>query len=160
VFDGAGRKLSGVEIEVGDPHDHAHALGGQTPRADIGVVVQRRDDDLISRLPGARERIGEMEGERRHVGTQDDPVGRPTNKIRQRDACLGDHLGARATPLEGTSDVGHRPTHALLHGGDHSLGNLGARGAIQVDVSRCQAGKLVADFRDGHQALGGVLDHA
>ena len=38
-----------VEVDVSDAHDDAALLGQHEPGDDVGVVVERGDDDLVAR---------------------------------------------------------------------------------------------------------------
>ena len=47
-----GAHFAGIWIEIEPTDDGPHSLGGLNPGANIGVVVEPRDDDLIAGLPG------------------------------------------------------------------------------------------------------------
>ena len=82
-----GGTLAGVALaDVGRAHDEAMILRAEKPGADVGVVVERRHDDLVARLERAAERVHEIEVDRGHVGPEDDLLGLATEKVGGRHA--------------------------------------------------------------------------
>ncbi len=56
---------------------HGPSVGsGLLPAGDVGVVIQRGDDNLIAGLPVAADDAAEMKSQRGHVHAEDDGVGR------------------------------------------------------------------------------------
>jgi hypothetical protein len=47
-LDGGRLEFAAVGIELGLPHGRPGALGVNHPRPDVGIVIQRRDDDLVA----------------------------------------------------------------------------------------------------------------
>ncbi|GIS59077.1 MAG: hypothetical protein CM1200mP2_13020 [Planctomycetaceae bacterium] len=63
----------GVDVDVidGDPC----IVGRQGPGRDVGVVVEARNKDPVTRLPSGGQGPGNGQGQRRHVGAKGDRVG-------------------------------------------------------------------------------------
>ena len=71
----------GVQVErrvvedLREPHPQPEVVGELEPRRDVAVVVELRDNDLVSGRELAADRPGEREVERRHVGAEHDFLG-------------------------------------------------------------------------------------
>lgn len=57
-------------------HHGPLVCGGLLPAGDVGVVIERGDDDLIAGLPVAADDAAEMESQRGHIHAENDVVGR------------------------------------------------------------------------------------
>lgn len=73
--------LCGVQCAVGAlqrylMHHGPLVCGGLLPAGDVGVVIERGDDDLIAGLPVAADDAAEMESQRGHIHAENDVVGR------------------------------------------------------------------------------------
>ena len=66
--------------------------GDQQPGGDVGVVVEFGDDDLVARLQGPRQRVGEQEVDRGRVGSEDDLLGRAAEEVRRGQASVVEQL--------------------------------------------------------------------
>ena len=78
------------------PERHAALARQRLPRGHVGVVVQLGDDDLVPGAPAAAEGAAEVEGERRHVGAEDD-LGRAWRRGSRR-APRGRRRAPRRSP--------------------------------------------------------------
>ena len=65
----------GARVELGPPHGGARALGVRDPGADVAVVVEPRDDDLVAGTPLLGQRAGDLEGQLGHAAAEDDARG-------------------------------------------------------------------------------------
>ena len=134
-------ELAGRGVEV-DPADGGpDRLGGQHPRAHVGVVVEPGDDDLVARAPALGQGAGEVHGQLGHRPSEDDPGrvggeqvadGRPGRD----DGCLGVALGGRRVAAVGQGRDQH-----VVHRLGHDVGRL--RAARPVEVGRAGAGPLL-----------------
>ena len=55
-------------VDLGPTDGHPAVFRHQEPRGDVGVMVEARDEDLISGLEFAADRARDGKGQRRHVG--------------------------------------------------------------------------------------------
>ena len=62
---GVGSKIPEADADL------SAILGGNRPRRDVGVVVERSQHDLVAGVPSAGQRVGEREGQARHVLAED-----------------------------------------------------------------------------------------
>ena len=141
----SGAQLARGRVEVGPAHGRAGGLGGEHPRADVRVVVEAADDDLVARPPVLGERAGEVEGQlgggpaeddagrvdreqvaHRGTGLDDDAVGAPLG--RRHRAAVRDGRGQGLDDRRG-DDVGH----------------LGPAGPVEVRRALAQGGEVPPD---------------
>ena len=101
------------------------------PRGNIGVVVEARDDDFVSGLEVAANRAGDGEGQRGHVGTEDDFVGAAVQEVGHGAARLGDHGVGAAAGGVGSAGVGVVVAQIVGDGVDDALRDLRSAGAVE-----------------------------
>src|SRR5258708_29441696 len=85
-------------IESNGAYDEIALLRDGTPGRDVPVMVELRDDDLVSLAPSARETAREVKGDGRHVVAERDVGGRRIEERSKRRPCLIQQpirLGAR-----------------------------------------------------------------
>ena len=99
---------------------------------DIGIVVQRRDNNLVSGVNGIGERPGEVECQRRHAGAKDDRLRpRRVQQVCDCRPCARDHAVCAAAGLECPADIGIGAAVILGNGDDDTLWDLGPAGIIK-----------------------------
>ncbi len=80
-------------MDVHGLHDEPAIGGHRPPGSDVGLVVERRDDDLVARLQRRADRATDVERERRHVVAGLDLGGRAgVEEVGQRLVGLVDDL--------------------------------------------------------------------
>ena len=124
------------------------APGGQPPRPHVGVVIQRRDDNLVPRPPRPRQRVGQMERQRGHVRPQDHALGHAADQVGDRRPGGRDDFGAASTGGESPVDVGHGRAERVGDRVDDRDGNLCAGRAVQRGVIGRKPGKLSSQVVD------------
>ena len=143
-----GLDLQIAVAHVCSAHDEAVILGAQQPRAHVGVVVERRDDDLVTRLQRAAEGVHEVEVDRRHVGAEDDLLGLRAEEVGRRDAGRVDELRRLRARHERAVDVRVRVPEVVRHGVDHDIRHLRATRAVEED-ERPAVGSRAGERREG-----------
>ncbi len=135
----ADQRLQRLDVEraVGrvdrrDPDDEAPVLRRAEPRADVGVVVELGDDDLVAGLERAPERVGEQEVERRHVGAEGDLARLGSDQLGRRLVRVGEQRVGLARAGERTSRVRVRALEVGRHRFDHRARHLRAAGPVEV----------------------------
>ena len=108
---------------------------GQNPRADVGIVIQPRDQHL---RPGAEHSPGngatQVERERGHVLAEHDLVGRRgVDEIGHRLLSVAQEGVRLDTGGEDPAVVGVTGHQVMDHGIDDALRHLGPAGAVEVD---------------------------
>ena len=135
----ADQRLERVEVERavgrvdrGDADHQAAVLRGPEPRADVGVVVELRDDHLVAGRERARDRVREEEVERRHVGAEGDLAGLGAEEVGRRLVGGGEQRVGLARAGEGAAGVRVRALQVAAHRLDHGGRHLRAAGAVEV----------------------------
>ena len=131
-LDRARGQLERVAVGLGEAHGGARALGVDDPRADVGVVVQARADDLVAGPERAPDRAGEGHRQRGHAEAEDDLRGRRAEqragaRPRGRDELVGRVRGREDAAVVGAAARAHPRVHRLDRGVDH----LRAGGAVE-----------------------------
>src|SRR5207342_3628213 len=92
------RQVVVVDLEVvghlREPYDDPEVMRDLEPRRHVAVVVEPRDDDLVTAVERSRKRSREEEVERGHAGPERDLLGRATEKVgctltSTQDECVG-----------------------------------------------------------------------
>ena len=135
-------QLAGLDVELGDADGRAGTLGGEPPGPDVGVVIERGHDHLVARPPGARERVGDAERQRRHARPEDDPFGHAADEIGDRGPGLCHDLTAHVACGKSAADVRHRRHETVGDSVDDRLRRLRPAGAVQGRDLRRQSREL------------------
>ena len=151
ALDRLDRQFAGLDVELGDTHGRAGALCGQPPGPDVGVVIERGHDHLVARSPGARERVGDAERQRRHARSQDDPFRHAADEIGDRGPGLCHDLTAHVARGERTTHVCHRRHEALRDGVDDRLRRLRPAGTVEGRDLRRQPRELSTETVGGKE---------
>ncbi len=152
---GVGRELTGGGVEV-DPADRgARGLGGLDPRADVRVVVEAGDDDLVAGTPLLRHRPREVVGEGGGAATEDDPAGVGPEQVGEGGAGVGDDPVGPALGRGGAPAVADRTRQGVGDGAADDVGDLAPPGPVEVGGALREGGEAGADGRDvvGHGAI-------
>ncbi len=103
----------------------------RAPRRDVGVVIERGDDDFVAGLEITGNRSREREGDRGHVLAEDDFVFVAIEEVGHCGAGGGDHRVVAAAGFEGAASVGVGGEEIICDGVHDLLGNLRAGGAVE-----------------------------
>ena len=123
-LDGARRQLERLALRLGEAHGRARALGVDHPRADVGVVVEARADDLVAWRERAPDGAGEGHRQRGHAEAEDDLArGRAEQRAgaraRRRDELVGRVRRRERAAVVGAAARAHPRVHRLDRGVDH-----------------------------------------
>ncbi len=118
-------------VDVGEPDREAAVACELEPRRDVAVVVEPRADDLVAFPPLAPCGAGEREAQRRHVGAEEDLVGRRAEERRGRVVRRGEKLVRAPRRRERPAEVGVRIAQARRDRVDHRVGHLGAARPVE-----------------------------
>ena len=130
-----GRQVEHVEraiggLDVGGAHLYATLLQAH-PRRHIRVVVETGDQQLVAALQLAADGAAQGESQRRHVGAEDDFIGRAIEEVGHRRASVGDHLVGSAAGDESATRIRVEVRKIVGDGINHPLRNLGAAGSVE-----------------------------
>jgi hypothetical protein len=145
-LDRARGQLERAAVRLGEAHRGARALGVDDPRADVGVVVQTRADDLVARSERAPDRARKGHRQRGHAEAEDDLLRwraeqRARARPRRRDELVG-----RVRRREHAAVVGAAPgAHPRVHRLDRRVDHLRAGRAVEPRPARAgEAGEALA----------------
>ena len=128
------RELTRRYVDFGPAHRDVGPGGGLNPRADVRVVVQPGDHDLVAGPPCVGQRAGQPVGQRGHVRAEDDALRVAAHEVGHGLAAAG-HDGAGALAgREGPARVADPGPGRGGDGLDDCLGHLCPGGAVQVGV--------------------------
>jgi hypothetical protein len=94
-------------------------------------VVEPRHDHLVSLAPSTRGRAREREVQRRHVGAEDDLVGRAPEEGGAGQPRIGDEGVGASRCLEVAADVRVRLAHVRRDCVDHHVRDLRSAGPVE-----------------------------
>ena len=121
-----------VEVDVDGLDDHAPVVRHRPPGADVGLVVERRDHDLVARTQGRPDRSPDMERQARHVLAELDLVrARRPEEVGDRGVGLIDDRVAEAARRERPARVGIRVAVVATDRVDDPLRNLRPTGSVE-----------------------------
>jgi hypothetical protein len=145
--------------DVHDPHRDPPVRRSAAPRADVRLVIEARDHDLVARLHRRGDRPGNVHGERGHVGAELDlgRIGR-VEEVRQRRVGVLEHGVAPPRRQEGALVVRVGLAVVAHDGVDHGVRDLGAARAVEqghgssvlLDGEGGKAGAQRLDIELGH----------
>ena len=129
------------------------------PRGDVPVVVEARDEDLVSRLERPPERAGQGEVERRHVLAEDRLLGAAAEEARGGRMGLLDQFVAAATGGEGAAEVRVRLPQIVADRVDHGLRALRSTGRVEEGDTRAERRESRPDRLEveGHPRSSGAI---
>jgi hypothetical protein len=113
-----------VLVELDPAHRCARILGGQDPRADVRVVIQARDDDLVAGPKRPADGTGDREHQRGGVGPEHDLVGIGAEQVRSGTVRLVDDAVGLLAGGEGSVRVRVARPQVRGHGLDDRLRDL------------------------------------
>jgi hypothetical protein len=111
----------------------------EQPGRDVGVVIERRHDDLVARLKRAGDRVGEQKVERRHVGPEGDAAGLAAGELRGRRAGMFQQLLRCGGRGERAAEIGVRAAQVAADRVEHLLRRLRAAGSVEIGRTRRQS---------------------
>jgi hypothetical protein len=103
----------------------------RAPRGDVGVVVERGDDNFVAVFQITSDGTSEPEGDRRHVLAEDDFVFAAAEEVGHRSARRRDHRVVAAAGFESAASVGVSGEEIICDGVHDLFGDLGAGGAVE-----------------------------
>src|ERR1019366_7079657 len=103
------------------------------PGRDVGVVIEAGDQQLVARLQVASNSAAKREGQRRHVGAENDFVGRAVKKVGHGLMCLLYDQFAALAGKKRTAEVGVPLRQVFRNRVDHLLWHLGTAGRVEKD---------------------------
>ncbi len=141
--------------DVGEADLEAEVVGQLQPRGDVPVVVEARDDDLVSGFEPAARSAGERERQRGHVGAERHLVGRAAEEAAGGLARGIDDAHGPLAGLEGPADVRVGLAQIRGDGVDHLVGNLCPAGPVEqhepaLERAVAPADGLDVERRDAH----------
>ena len=151
-----GAQLTGLAVEPDPADGRPDRLGRLHPRADVGVVVQPGDDDLVTGRPRLRQRPGQVVGQGGHAPPEDHPAGVGAHEVGHgRPGIEHDAVGAAGggADVAAVGDVGQQGGGDRLT--DHRR-HLRATRAVEVGGACLQCRELRPDGLDV-KAHGGPL---
>ena len=95
------------DVHVGGVNDGAALFQGP-PRGDVRIVIELRDDDLVTLFQLASDGAAESERKGRHVGAERDLVGTASQKVARRRVGLAKHSFGAFGRGECTVSIGVR----------------------------------------------------
>ena len=101
------------------------------PGRDVGVVIEARDQDFVAGAEVAADGAGHGEGQRGHVGAEDDFVGAAVEEICHGGARIGEHGIGVAAGGVGSASVGVVAAQVVGDGVDDALRHLRSAGAVE-----------------------------
>jgi hypothetical protein len=123
-------------------------------------MVELGHHDLVAGPESATEHPPEVEGQRRHVGAEDDLAGRAADEVGER--LAGGAEGGVGLRARGIDPVGVRVVaqQVLRHRVHDGARDLRAAGPVEVGdgsspVSPLEGGEVAADLVEAGDALGG-----
>src|SRR6478672_519948 len=119
-----------VFIDLGETDGHT-ALLERTPGRDVGVVVKVSEQNLVAGAEVTADGATHGEGQRGHVGPEDDLILVATEEIRHGGAGFGENSVGAATGGIGAASVGIRLRQVIGNGVDDALRYLSAARAIK-----------------------------
>ena len=157
-------ELVGVRIEI-HPADHqALVFGQQQPGCHVGVMVHPRQDDLVARLERTPQAARHVQGERGHVLTEHDFVGRCP--IERRDGGMGGihQFACRPGRAKKSAEIGVFLKQGFHGAVNHPLRHLRACGIIEITpgfsvISEGKGRELLADGINRKGAGHGIRLH-
>ena len=111
----------------------------EQPGRDVGVVIERRHDDLVARLERAGDRVGKQEVERRHVRPEGDAAGLTAGELGGRHAGMLQQLVRCGGGGDRAAQVGVRPAQVAADRVEHLLRRLRAAGPVEIGRTRRQS---------------------
>ncbi len=145
----ADQRLEGVHVERHviradrrASHDQVVILRHEQPGRHVGVVVERRHHDLVTRLERPGHGVREQEVERGHVGAERDPLRVAAGELRGGRAPALHHARPRQ-PRSGRRRPGSRSSRAgrPSTASSTSCGHLRATRAVEVGGARRESRK-------------------
>ena len=123
-----------VLADVDLAHGHPAVGGHRLPGADVGLVVEGRDHDLVARLERRADAPTDVQGQRRHVVAELDLLGaRRAKEVGHGRVCLLGHRVAELARDEGAARVGVAVRVVVADGVDDALRDLRAAGTVEED---------------------------
>ena len=95
--DVGGGELAGRRVELGPAHARPGLLGGDDPRAHVGVVVEPADDDLVAGPPRGGQGAGQLEGQLGRRPAEDDAARVELEQVAHRRAGVRTTASARCS---------------------------------------------------------------
>jgi hypothetical protein len=142
------RQLGGGGVEVRPADGRAGRRRGVHPGADVRVVVQAGDDDLVARAPVLGERAGEVVGELGHAAAEDDAAGVGGEQVGDGGAGGEDDAVRAALGRGDGASVGDRGAEGGGDGVRHDVRRLRAARAVEVRGALRQGREVRADGGD------------
>jgi hypothetical protein len=137
-----------VVVHVRVPDDDPDVLGEREPRRDVRVVVEPREQHLVSRLELARERAREEEVHGRHARPERDLPRVAAQERRRALVRLGDERVRAPRRLVGRADVRVVRPQVVGDRVDHLVGALGPAGPVEEREPAIERGEPRADGVD------------
>ena len=145
VGDGVRLELEALAMGVYDAQRRARALRRELPRADVRVLVQAGDEELVARPEAARDRSCEAERQRRHARAEDDSLRVGAEERSDRRTGVVGHRPRTARGGERPAVVGERAgAEVLADGGDRGVDGLRPAGCVEARPAVAEAGEAVA----------------
>ena len=145
---GIRRQLARGGVEVDPAHRGAGRLGGVHPRADVRVVVEAGDDDLVAGPPVLGQRAGEVVGQGGGTAAEHDAARVGPEQVGQGGAAVGDHLLGPPLRRGDPAAVGDRAGQGVGDGPRHDVGGLAAARPVEVRGPLGERGEVGTDRGD------------
>ena len=145
-------RVQSAGLDVGGA-DFRATLFQADPGRDVGIVIEAGDQQLVATLQVAADGAAQREGQRRHVGAEDDFVGRAIEEVGHGLVRLLDDQFAALAGEKRSAEIGVPLRQVFGDGVDHLLRYLSAAGRVEENgglaVDRlAQRWKLLADPLD------------
>ena len=131
LFEGRPVERAGREVHR-DLADHDAALRELQPGAAVGLVIERRDHDLVTGLQAAPEGFREEVREGGHVGAEADLVRVAAEEVGAGRVSLGDRRVGLLAGGEAAAVVGVVVDEVLVNGVEHALRRLRAARPVEI----------------------------
>ena len=140
---GLHRQPLGVRLD--DAQRRTRPLRRELPRADVRVVVEAGDDELVAGTQPAGDRAGEAEGQRAHARSEHDALGVGAEQRADRGARVVGHRPRPSRGRERSAVVRERAAGEVLsRRGDRRVYGLGAAWGVEARPAVAEAGEAGA----------------
>ena len=135
-------------VDLAEANDEVLVVRELEPRRDVAVVVELRDEDLVTCAECPADGTRQHEVERRHVRAEDRLARLAAEERRGRKARLREQRLGSAARAESAAEVRVRLAQVVRDRVDHRVGHLCPSGPVEERGRPAERGEARADGVD------------